>query len=261
MDFQPVAYFRGAARWRSSAPRQGVFDPDSQGVLEFLSQRGYDQALRDLEGFERLWVVFQFHQNSHWRPTVRPPVPPVDRDRVGVFASRSPYRPNPIGLSCVRLLSVQGLNVEIAESDLLDGTPILDVKPYIPTADAFPNARAGWVETQAAEAWRVEFACRDALQWILEHGGVDLFRLASVQLAHNPLDASRKRVQILDGGLAVLACRTWRLHFRYDTAAHTIVVTEVRSGYSVEELTPGSGDRYHDKEVHREFCILFPSLL
>jgi len=252
-----VAHFRGAARWRSAAPRQGVFHPESTGIIEFLPRHGFEQALRDLEGFDRLWVIFVFHQNAHWRPTVRPPVPPAGRDRVGVFASRSPYRPNPIGLSCVRLIAVRGLELEIAESDLLDGSPILDIKPYIPTADAFPTAHAGWVETQSANAWQVEFSCTEELEWIHAHSQLDLRAIATVQLAHNPLDPTRKRVKLSPDGSGVLSCRTWRLYFHSDQQTHHIQVYAIHTGYTQEELAPSSEDRYHDKETHRVFCQLF----
>ena len=155
--FRPVAVFRGAAARKYDAPRQGAFEGGAEGVVEFAPGRNFETALRDLAGFERAWLLFVFDRNAGaWRPTARPPVAPAEGpERVGVFATRSPYRPNPIGLTCVRLIAVEGLRVRVAEADLLDGTPVLDLKPYVPAADAFPDARAGWVERQAAERWTV----------------------------------------------------------------------------------------------------------
>lgn len=259
MQLEPVAFYHGDAQWRLSAPRQGVYTQAS-GVIDFLPHKAYDQALRDLEGFDRLWVIFHFHLNPRWRPTVRPPIPPLGQDRVGVFSSRSPYRPNPIGLSCVRLLGVEGLRVHIAESDLLDGTPILDIKPYIAAADSFPAARAGWLDRAPTEAWTLAFACEEALDFILAHGGPDLRALARVQLSHNPLDSSRKRVALNPDGSATLALRTWRLRFHHDADTRSIVVEQVLSGYSPVDLAPGAPDRYEDKPLHREFCALFPPI-
>ncbi|WP_008313077.1 tRNA (N6-threonylcarbamoyladenosine(37)-N6)-methyltransferase TrmO [Leptolyngbya sp. PCC 6406] len=101
------------------------------------------EALKDLEGFEYLWLITWLHLNQHWNPTVMPPRGP--RVRRGTLATRAPHRPNPIGLSATRLLNVQGLTLTVAGIDLLDQTPVLDIKPYVPYCDAFPQARSGYV--------------------------------------------------------------------------------------------------------------------
>lgn len=261
MEVLPVAFFRGSAVLRAHAPRQGVFNPLSSGSIVFLAGHGYDQALRDLEGFDRLWVIFHFHHNPNWRPTVRPPVPPEGRDRVGVFASRSPYRPNPIGLSCVRLNAIRGLELDVSEADLLDGTPILDIKPYIPAADSFPDARHGWVETQQSQAWliQVDSETERASQWILQNSGLDLIQFANVQLSHNPLDPSRKRVERISSDKGILSCRTWRIHFQIESDQRSLRITRITTGYPASELAQDSPDPYLDKEIHREFLRLNPS--
>jgi tRNA (adenine37-N6)-methyltransferase len=102
------------------------------------------EALDDLEGIERIWVIAHLHLNTGWNAKVLPPRGP--RQKRGLFATRSPHRPNSIGLSAVRLVGVDGFTLHVEEIDLIDGTPILDVKPYVPYADAFPDARAGWIE-------------------------------------------------------------------------------------------------------------------
>jgi tRNA (adenine37-N6)-methyltransferase len=102
------------------------------------------EALHDLEGVERIWVIAHLHLNTGWSAKVIPPRGP--RKKRGLFATRSPHRPNAIGLSAVRLLRVDRFTLHVEEIDLLDGTPILDVKPYVPYADAFPGARAGWID-------------------------------------------------------------------------------------------------------------------
>jgi tRNA-Thr(GGU) m(6)t(6)A37 methyltransferase TsaA len=109
------------------------------------------EALRDLEGFQRIWVVFAFHRSEGWKPLVRPP---RGRAKRGVFATRSPHRPNAIGLSCVELVGVEGRRLTLRGVDLLDGTPVLDIKPYVPYADAFPEAGAGWIDQVDAETGR-----------------------------------------------------------------------------------------------------------
>jgi tRNA-Thr(GGU) m(6)t(6)A37 methyltransferase TsaA len=102
------------------------------------------ESLRDLVGIERLWVLSLLHQSGTWGPLVRPPRGP--RVRRSLFATRSPDRPNPLGLSAVELVRVEGTQLHVRGIDLLDGTPILDIKPYVPYADAFPTSRAGWID-------------------------------------------------------------------------------------------------------------------
>ena len=258
--FRPVAVFRGGAVRRYDAPRQGVFDGGAEGVVEFAPGRNFETALRDLAGFERAWLLFVFDRNAGaWRPTARPPVAPAEGpERIGVFATRSPYRPNPIGLSCVRILGVEKLRVHIAEADLLDGTPILDLKPYVPAADSFPNARASWVERQAAERWTVaesaEFRAQaDAIRaW----QGPDLAATARLQLAADPFDATRKRVvRTPEGG--TLSLRMFRIDFAADPAARTLTLLRIRSGYAPDDLR-AVADPYGDKGLHRRL-VDFPT--
>ena len=158
MQITPIGTFFGDAVYKYEAPRQGRLFAGHPGRIVLNEGQNFEMALRDLDGFERIWVIFQFHENEGWRPTTRPPVPPKGKDRVGTFASRSPYRPNPIGLSCVRLLKIDGLTLYVDEADLLNGTPVLDIKPYIPMADAFPDAKAG-LRNIANSTWTVLPGC------------------------------------------------------------------------------------------------------
>lgn len=261
MTFEPIGFFRGDATYKYAAPRQGVFAA-AQGRVELSAGRNFEMALRDLAGFERIWLLFAFDRNGGgWRPTTRPPVSAPGYGRVGIFASRAPYRPNPIGLSCVRLLAVAGRVVSVAECDLLDGTPILDIKPYVPAADAFPHARAGWVDAQPDAAWSVETSPTFAQQaaFVRTRGGLDLEATARVQLAHDPFDASRKRVVCTADGGGVLSIRMFRLHFAVDVAARTVRLREIRSGYRSAELTQ-TADPYADKDLHRAFIENFSNV-
>ena len=255
IELEPIGTFYSQASYKYEVPRQGVFFRGHPGRIELLPHKGYEEALRDLEGFERLWIVFHFHQNSGWRPTTRPPVPPADHDRVGTFASRSPYRPNPIGLSCVKLLSVEKLALHLDEADLLNGTPVLDIKPYIPKADAFPNAKAGWVEAQSESLWKIfpsQLFQREN-DWIFEMCGWDLQSFAECQLVNDPLDSSRRRVKVnLENHTAELAFRTFRIDFEFDADLKQILLKGIRSGYSAVELASAE-DVYHDKDLHRAF--------
>ena len=121
------------------------------------------EALRGLEGYSHIWLLWSFHElkRETWEPTVRPPRLGGNQ-RMGVFATRSPYRPNPIGLSCVELLGMTdedelGTVLHVSGADLMDGTPILDIKPYLPYTDAHPDARAGFAGEVSAHALQVSF--------------------------------------------------------------------------------------------------------
>ena len=259
VSFAPIGVFRGAATYKYDAPRQGAFAGGS-GTIELAAGHNFETALRDLDGFERIWVLFVFDRNGDgWRPTTRPPVAVPGLDRVGVFASRAPYRPNPIGLSCVRLVSVKGRMLEIAESDLLDGTPILDIKPYVPAADAFPDAAAGWVDAQRAASWQVDASSTflAAAEFVRAHGGPDLLATARLQLGRDPFDASRKRVARTGENTGTLSLRMFRLDFTADESARTITLTALRSGYSPEEQA-APDDPYADKALHRAFTSHAP---
>jgi len=255
LQLTPIGVFRGTATYKYDAPRQGVFGGDA-GVIELSAGRNFETALRDLAGFERIWALFLFDRNgSEWRPTTRPPVAVPGIERVGVFASRAPYRPNPIGLSCVRLVAVRGRTLEVAEADLLDGTPVLDIKPYIPAADAFPNARAGWVDAQRIDRWQVNAADSFAVDaaFVRAHGGPDLLATARLQLVSDPFDDSRKRVARTGDTTGTLSLRMFRIDFKADAVSRTVTLTALRSGYTPEELA-GAEDPYADKSLHRAFA-------
>ena len=166
MDLAPM---RVVARIRSDFPAKfGI--PRQSGLVEELRARVVFEpeyrspdALRGLEGFTHIWLIWQFSENLRegWSPTVRPPRL-GGNERMGVFATRSPFRPNPIGLSCVRLLGIEadpevGHVLTVAGADLMDGTPILDVKPYIPYADAHPEASGGFTGNTGGAVLEISF--------------------------------------------------------------------------------------------------------
>lgn len=255
--FTPIGVFRCAQQRPYDAARQGALARGNPGRVVLHAGQNFQQALRDLEGFSHVWLIFHFHQNSGWKPLVMPPR--GDR-KVGVFASRAPYRPNPIGLSCVRLVEVRGRTVHVADHDLLDGTPILDIKPYIPYADSIPDARTGWLEALEAEAgWTVRFGppALQRLRWLEAHGVANLELFLARQLLDAPLDGRRKRVKPLGGDTWEIAYRTWRARFTVYEADASIWVESVYSGYSIGELC-GENDPHGDKAVHRAFRAAFP---
>ncbi len=151
-SFQPIGIVHSCFKEKFGIPRQAGLVPDAEAELELLPPYDREEAVRGLEAFSHLWLVFVFHavRKQQWKPTVRPPRLGGNQ-RMGVFASRSPFRPNPIGLSVVRMGKierVQGrLLIGLGGIDLLDGTPVLDIKPYVPYADALPHANGGFADT------------------------------------------------------------------------------------------------------------------
>jgi len=150
IDLQPIGIVHSPYKERHGTPRQSELrnPPEDyrpvHAKIELFADRVPPIALKDLEGFERIWVISWLHLNHHWNPTVRPPR--GDRTRRGTLATRAPHRPNPIGLSAPKLIKVEGLIIHCEGIDLLDQTPILDIKPYVTYCDAFPQARSGYVD-------------------------------------------------------------------------------------------------------------------
>ncbi len=170
LTFDPIGHLRSPYTDRFGIPRQSGLVTAGEARLELLPPYAREEAFAGLEGFSHLWLIFVFHTclGAGWRPGVRPPRL-GGRRKVGVFASRAPYRPNPIGLSAVEFLGLQrdgrGLALRLRGADLLDGTPILDIKPYVPYADALPQARGGFAQEPPMSDWGLEFAA-EALEQI-----------------------------------------------------------------------------------------------
>jgi tRNA-Thr(GGU) m(6)t(6)A37 methyltransferase TsaA len=135
----------------AGTPIQPVYAGETEGIVEVFPE--YADGLRDLDGFERIWLLYWLDRAPAPRLRVTPFRDHVER---GLFATRAPCRPNPIGLSCVRLLRVSGNQLTVGGLDILDGTPVLDIKPYVPQFDAFPQSRAGWLERGGSELTRAD---------------------------------------------------------------------------------------------------------
>ena len=160
---EPIAHIRSDFATKFGVPRQAGLVEELRAAVVFEPPYRVPEALRGIEGFSHLWLIWEFSENrgKAWSPTVRPPRLGGNR-RLGVFATRSPFRPNPIGLSCVKLEGVdwdtpEGPVLRVAGGDLVDGTPIFDIKPYIPYADCRPEATGGFAGAAPEETLAVEF--------------------------------------------------------------------------------------------------------
>lgn len=155
MQIEPIAYFRSPFATKFGVPKQSGLVENLMGTIEFVPQYRNADALRGMEEFDYLWLIWEFSANRHaaTSPVVRPPLLGGNR-KVGVFASRSPFRPNRLGLSSVRISEIEldtprGPLIHVLGADLMDGTPIYDIKPYVVYADSHPEARSGFVDKTA----------------------------------------------------------------------------------------------------------------
>jgi tRNA-Thr(GGU) m(6)t(6)A37 methyltransferase TsaA len=163
MEIRPIAYIHTDFPEKFGVPRQSGLAKALKGRIVFEKEYRNPDALRGLEGFSHIWLIWEFsanrRQTGHWQPTVRPPRLGGNA-HMGVFATRSPFRPNPLGLSCVKISSVEpdtpeGPVIYVTGADLMDGTPIYDIKPYIRYADARPEAVCSYVDQLQERSLRV----------------------------------------------------------------------------------------------------------
>jgi tRNA-Thr(GGU) m(6)t(6)A37 methyltransferase TsaA len=252
LPLRPIGVCRTPFVHKVEAPRQGVIAEGVEGRIELFPEPGFDHALEDLEGWERLWILTWFDRAEGWRPKVQPP---RSKQRRGLFATRTPHRPNPIGLTCVRLVRVEGLSIVVRDLDLLDGTPVIDVKPYVPYADAFPEAGSGWLAKaeDPGPRWPVTFAAEaaEALAFLRDES-FDLETPLRTTLSLGPEPRPYRRIRATGEGL-VIAYRTWRARFHIE--GDTVVVDAIRSGLSEADLRRG-----HDEApLHTRFRTRFSS--
>jgi tRNA-Thr(GGU) m(6)t(6)A37 methyltransferase TsaA len=151
VKLNPIGIIHSPHRQQSGTPVQPAYAEGVQG--EVVVDEQYSDGLQDIEGFERIWLVYWMDRSRPFRLKLVPYRDTVER---GVFATRAPSRPNPIGISCVRLLGRQGNRLKVADLDILDGTPLLDIKPYSPRFDSYPDARSGWLDDETLNKHRAD---------------------------------------------------------------------------------------------------------
>jgi len=249
----PIGTIRTSFQEKYEAPRQpGLHSGSSQAVIILHEGKNFEQALTDLDGFEKIWLIYWFHQNQGWKPMVQ--VPRGPKVKHGVFATRSPHRPNPIGISLVTLERVSGRKIWISNHDLLDGTPILDIKPYIPYIEAVPEARAGWTDiidqNERTILWG-ELSKQQA-QFLSNHYTNNIVSLIESRLLEIELDDKHPytRIKKLGQDRYELALKSWRIEFTVQALEFTIV--RFRSGYTqIEKISDSEEQRIHDLFTNR----------
>lgn len=262
LTLNPIGYLRCEMSTKFSAPHQPQQNAETEHCVELINQQNFEQAVKDLDGFERIWLVSWFHRNKTWKPLVLPPRGPAQKR--GVFATRSPHRPNPLGLTCVRLLRVEGRCLFVSETDLVDGTPILDIKPYIPTVDSFPNSKAGWVdalEIDLKETPRFSIEIKqialEQLNWLKAEWHISFINRASEALSRDPTPHRTRRIVALPHGFR-MGCGAWRIFFQ--VIGEQVVIERISPGYPLESLLHADGERIHDREAQLAFLNMWPAL-
>ena len=275
LTLEPIGFVRSARETKVEAARQPRAAAGEAARIELLPGHHYEHALEDLERWELIWVIFWFHLNSGWRPKVLPPRSTTGRK--GVFATRSPHRPNPLGMSVVRLERVEGLVLHIRDSDMLDGTPVLDLKPYVAYTDSHPGAGAGWLEdaaraggagggigagtgmgTQPADpvdkyVVRFEALAAEQVVWVESHTGLALRERIESTLALGPAPHPYRRIRRL-GEEMQLSVKEWRV--RFAVMERDVRVIEITSGFRASQLAAGENDEA--LRPHREFVAIWP---
>ena len=198
--FNVIGVLESCFREKFGTPRQPHLVPSSFARLKIYPHYAPEHSLEGLAEFSHVWLLSWFHlaTNKSFHPKIHPPR--LKGGKIGVFATRSPHRPNPVGLSLVKLERVEKDTLYLSGIDLVDGTPILDVKPYLPISDIAPNPLSGWVPHNAFPELKVDFtplALKD-IESFSAPGAADLPRLIADTLRHDPRNM-RDRTQMKDG--------------------------------------------------------------
>jgi tRNA-Thr(GGU) m(6)t(6)A37 methyltransferase TsaA len=230
------------------------------GTVELLPHQNFEAALADLMGFDWIWLVWWFHKNTSWRPKVLPPRGPAQRR--GVFATRSPHRPNPIGMTAVRLHTVSGRFLTVGPNDLVDGTPILDIKPYLRSVDAFPDAAQGWVdqlESEIASPPRFTVISSPTLisqrDWLRDSWRIEFLPRVIEILERDPSPHRTRRISRTADGSFRIGCGAWRVFF--DIKGTSLVLRQIAPGYPLRLLNNPNTEHVPDREAQMAFLTLW----
>lgn len=261
LALRPVGYIRTAMAAKFDARHQPAEAAAEANVLELLPDSGYDRALSDLTGFSRIWLIWWFHRNDSWKPMVQPPRGP--KQKRGVFATRSPHRPNPLGLTPVKLLGVRGRQLLLGPCDLVDGTPVFDIKPYIPGYDAFADETTGWMaEVDALHAvpppYTVVFSplATEQATWLLATYATDFRPRLTELLARDPSPHRTRRIRPRADGTFEIGCGAWRAHFT--VTDREVLIHALGAGYAPAFLNDPARPHIPERDAQLAFHARWP---
>ena len=256
MQLNAIGTFRCHLQERYSQPHQPQAIQAKVGYIQLESYQNYEMACDDLNGFEKIWLIFGFNKSKSWKPKVLPPR--NDGQKKGVFATRSPHRPNRLGLSCVDLVEINGLNIHIKNHDLLDKTPIYDIKPYLPSYDAFPEAKSGWVDNIEDKEFSITWSEQANAQKIwLDKNGLNINNLIDTTLRFYPQENDKRRVTRLPDSTLQLAVKTWRVHYNLYEDKKKVNIKLIRTGYDKDTLEGKKNSKWQDVPLHIDYVNTF----
>lgn len=261
LSVTPIGFIRTAQWTKFESPHQPENSESERNVIELKPGFHFDMALRDLVTFDRIWLVWWFHRNTTWRPLVLPPRGPARRR--GVFATRSPHRPNPIGITSVPLIAIEKTRLIVGNTDLLDGTPILDIKPYLSNVDAFPDASLGWladVEAELTVAPKYSIvlseSVREQMAWLRGEWQVDFMPRVNDILSRDPSPHRTRRIRKFDERRFQMKCGAWRLLYSID--GPVVTIESVSVGYPDRLLQAEMTDWIPDQAAQIAFRAKWP---
>ena len=246
ITFSIIGHFQSDPRQSFELPRQPSEQHGITGKIVLVPGYNFEQALEGLEGFDRIWLLFAFDRATGWRPKI---LPTRGGKKVGVFASRAPYRPSPIGMSAVYLQKIEGRTFYVSGCDLLDKTPIIDIKPYIPSYDSFATSSSGWLSSLSTKQYQLAWAelARSQLLFLSDRGVVFSEQVFHA-LGYFSGPSHYNRIKALGGDRYVMAYREWRFYFSLCSQKMLITIEKMQSGYVDKESVP---------EIHRQFFTAF----
>ena len=268
LELVPIGVVHSPWRDKHSAPRQPAAAVGVCGAIELFANGEYEHALEDLATWSHVWVLFWFHLNPGWHAKV---LPPRSHKKRGVFATRSPHRPNPLGMSVVELQRIDGRTLHVRNVDMLDQTPVFDIKPYLAYTDAPAGANSGWLEQDSgpydrgpmsgedpAQPYQVDWEplARAQLAWLQPHLAFDLQQAAESVLSIGPTPHPYRRIRRGSDG-STLAVKDFRIRFSVD--ARVVRVRDIRSGYRARVLKDprATATDTTPLAVHRAFSDYF----
>ncbi len=253
---RPIGIIRTGMRVKFASPHQPKNAETERNVIQLNANEGFELAVRDLASFDRIWIVWWFNRNKTWRPLVLPPRGAATRR--GVFSTRSPHRPNPLGITSVPLISIEGLHIIVGNTDLLDGTPILDIKPYISTVDSFPESSLGWLSSveealKEPPQFTVLYSelAQEQFQWLLSEWSIDFSPRVHEILERDPSVHRTRRIRRYSDSLLQLGCGAWKVLFSTD--GPFVTIQELLCGYPDRLLFAGENETIPDQAAQVAF--------
>lgn len=261
LTIKPIGFIRSGKALKFNARHQPDESQAETNLLEINEGDIYQKALQDLEGFERIWLIWWFHRNKDWRPQVLPPRGPAQRR--GLFATRSPHRPNPLGITPVQLLGIKKNILILGPCDLVEGTPVFDIKPYIPSYDSFPDSKAGWIDEVDASlvappAFQVTFSklAEAHMQWLLNDWQIDFRDRMLEILSRDPSPHRTRRIRSRHGDRFDIGCGAWYAVFKVE--GKLITILHLKPSFPLKFLNDPARPEIPDRDAQLAFRLQWP---